>query len=97
MVEDKRKSSVLTASGVVGTSGVAGYFRGATINSNGAAACTLQIYDGTGTTGTLKWTITVSATAGDSKSISGLNVHCPSGIYAALTNTVLCSVEYSGS
>jgi len=95
VITDKTKSTVLTTSGVVGTSGKAGYLHAITNNSPTAVG-TVAIYDGTDTTGTLKWSITVSATAGDSKSLSGLNIYCASGIYAALTNTVLASFEYSG-
>jgi hypothetical protein len=97
MIERKTKSVVIGASAVIGSSGVSGYFHGVSIFSNGAATGTLSIYDGiNATTGTLKWVMQCTATAGVGNSVSGLNIHCPNGIYALITTVGYCSIEYSG-
>lgn len=96
MIERKTKSVVLGASAVVGTSGVAGYFHAAAISSNAAAVGTLSIYDGTSNAGTLKWSMQCTAVAGVCTTISGLNIHCPNGMYALITTVGLTSIEYSG-
>jgi len=96
VITDKTKSTVLTADGEVGTSGKAGYIHAITINGNGAAAGTAQLYNGTDNSGDLRWTITCLATAGDSRSISGLNIWCPDGAYLDLTTCTSVSIEYSG-
>ncbi len=96
MIENKTKSQVLTASLAVGTSGKAGYLHSVTCAHAGAAALSLaQVYDGIDATGTEKWRIGTPNTASASKSIHGLKIHCPSGIYVAVSNAVV-TIEYSG-
>ncbi len=90
----KNKSQIVTASIAAGTSGVAGYLHAITALRSGGAAV-VSVYDGTDATGTEKWRIGTANTAGDSRSIDGLNIYCASGIYVAVTNAV-ASVEFSG-
>lgn len=96
MVETKTNSVVLTAVGAIGTSGAAKYIHAITINSDDSNDGTASIYDGIDASGTLKWRIRVSATAGDSRSISGLNIWCPNGAYLDLTDCGSVAIEYSG-
>ncbi len=92
----KHKSKVVTSSTVVGTSGIQGVLKSVTICSNGAAAGTALIYDGTGTSGTLKYALTCTATAGDSASSPPLSIYCADGIYCVLTTATYITVEYDG-
>lgn len=96
MNDVKNKSTVITADGQVGTAGAAGYLKSVTINGNGAAAGTADFYDGSGTTGTLKYSIRVTATAGDSRSSPPLSIYFTGGIYCDVTTVTSVSVEYSG-
>jgi len=95
MIENKTSSVVIAASAVIGTSGKPGYLHGITCMHAGAAAISLaQVYDGTDATGTEKWRIGTPNTATASKSVSKLNIYCPSGIYVALSNAIV-TIEYS--
>ncbi len=95
MIETKTKSVVIAASAAIGTSGQPGYLHGITcMHAGGVAISLAQVYDGASTAGTEKWRIGTPNTATASKSISGLNIHCPDGIYVALSNAIV-TIEYS--
>ena len=96
MNNSKNKSTVLTADGQVGTAGNAGYIKSVTVNGNGAAAGTVQLYDGVDATGTEKYRITVSAVAGDSRSSPPLSIFCSTGCYCDVTTIGSVTIEYSG-
>ena len=97
MEDVKNKSAVLTADGQVGTAGNPGYLKSVTVNGNGAAAGQVDFYDGSDTTGTLKYSIRVPANAGDSRSSPPLSIYFANGIYCDVTTITSVSVEYSGA
>lgn len=91
---DKRSGQVLTVSGQIGTAGNPGYLNGVTILRSGGAGSAI-FYDGSDTTGTERYRMTVADVAGDSKSSPAMSLWFSSGCYCALTNAIV-SVEYSG-
>ena len=97
MKDVKNKSTVLMADGQVGVAGNPGYLKSVTVNGNGAAAGQADFYDGSDTAGTLKYSIRVTATAGDSKSSPPLSIYFANGIYCDVTTITSVSVEYSGA
>ena len=88
------KSQVITTSGLVGTSGVAGYLKSVTL-SLASAASTVNIYDGTSTSGTLKYQLTSPNTVGFCVSSPPLSIYCASGIYCSVANCN-ATVEFDG-
>ena len=78
-------SSVVTADGVIGSSGSETVIW--SIETNNAIGA---VYDGTGTGGTLKW---VLAAGGSVSFPKGL--HCPNGVYVDITGTGHVSVSYN--
>ena len=93
-MQAKNKSSVITASGVVGTSGVPGYIRSVNLFLASAAG-SISIYDGTSAAGTLKYHMTCPNTAGYGQASPPLSIYCASGIYCAVSNCY-ATVEYDG-